>query len=228
MNIDLEYLKKLISTATPGPWAYEAHGDTGEGGVGVILDENNNQIQGFNGDSDLLISKVIAPEVNSVENAAYIAAISPDVLLALIKEIEQLRHEKDFYARAMADYLQVAKMAWGGEIPSPLPGHTSSEEKMIEQFEYLNCPCCGGSGHVGDCNAAIQNMKCELANIQVEAENLKKEVDWLAQQASLLCDCIENCDECRLFLDCGCGGENSKEIWRKAAQEARIKDDANA
>lgn len=157
MNVDMAYLKRLIGNATPGPWAYEAHGDTGDYGVGVILDENDKPITGFNDNSDLLVAEAVAVEVKSGPDAAYIAAVSPDIVLALISEIEQLRREKDFYVRAMAEYLQVAKMAWGGEIPSPLPGHNSSEEKMIEQFEYLNCPCCGGSGHVGDCDNAIQN-----------------------------------------------------------------------
>ena len=47
---------------------------------------------------------------------------------------------------------EVAAAAWGGEIPSPLPGHVSSEEKMEEMFDRLNCPFCGGSGHVDDCD----------------------------------------------------------------------------
>lgn len=49
-------------------------------------------------------------------------------------------------------------------------------------------------------------------------ERLEKEADWLAEQASLMCDCIENCDECRLFLDCQ--GRGGKEIWREAARKA--------
>lgn len=47
---------------------------------------------------------------------------------------------------------EVAAAAWGGEIPSPLPGHVSSEEQMEEMFDRLNCPFCGGSGHVDDCD----------------------------------------------------------------------------
>ena len=30
---------------------------------------------------------------------------------------------------------EVAAAAWDGEIPSPLPGHVSSEEKMEEMFD---------------------------------------------------------------------------------------------
>ena len=221
---ELARLKELAQKATPGPW------DTGASRHDpswVVLRETGFQI------ADCPIC------VNGFNNAAYIAAISPDVLLALIKENEQLRHEKDFYTRAMADYLQVAKMAWGGEIPSPLPGHISSEEKMIEQFEYLNCPCCGGSGHVGDCSVAIQNMKCELANIQADAENLKKEADWLAKNGHgedqcpyfafyrdssedvrpEWCECLDNGEE----FDCD---QYAPDCWRKAARKA-VKDETN-
>lgn len=45
---------------------------------------------------------------------------------------------------------EVAAAAWGGEIPSPLPGHTHmTEEEFTERY---NCPFCGGSGHVDDCD----------------------------------------------------------------------------
>lgn len=64
------------------------------------------------------------------------------------------------------------------------------------------------------------------ADESVKAVKLEEEADWLAQQASLMCDCIENCDECRLFSECGCNGANSKEIWRKAAQEAISQEEA--
>ncbi len=58
------------------------------------------------------------------------------------------------------------------------------------------------------------------ADESVKAVRLEEEADWLAKQASLMCDCIENCDECRLFLECGCDGENSKESWRESARKA--------
>lgn len=119
----------------------------------------------------------------------------------------------------MADYLQVAKMAWGGDIPSPLPGHTSSEEKMIEQFEYLNCPCCGGSGHIGDCSTAIQNLKCDLANAHLMAENLEKEATWLAKQLKVKDNCVSHGG---FLLD-----NRTLAEWRDSARKA-VKDDANA
>lgn len=70
----LDELERLVNMATPGPWAYEQHGDTNECGVGVILDNNNRQIAGGNSDPTLFVAESIAPEVNSVMNAAYIVA----------------------------------------------------------------------------------------------------------------------------------------------------------
>lgn len=49
-------------------------------------------------------------------------------------------------------------------------------------------------------------------------KELEQEADWLAEQASLICNCIENCDECRLFLDCQ--GRDDKEAWREAARKS--------
>lgn len=70
----LEELERLVNMATPGPCAYEQHGDTSECGVGVILDDNNKQISGLNTDTTLFVADVIAPEVASSTDAAYIVA----------------------------------------------------------------------------------------------------------------------------------------------------------
>lgn len=133
----------------------------------------------------LIVSSYYSPNERRVyglpnkSDADHIAAANPQVVLSFISEIERLWRRENFYARAMAEYHQVAKMAWDGEIPSPLPGHESSEEKMIKQFEYLNCPACGGSGHVGDCDEAIQNLKCDLVNAQSKIKKLERELDGL-------------------------------------------------
>ena len=65
---------------------------------------------------------------------------------------------------------EVAAAAWGGEIPSPLPGHTHmTEEEFTERY---NCPWCGGSGHIDDCDEADKQVKAQL-------ERLNQEADWL-------------------------------------------------
>lgn len=65
---------------------------------------------------------------------------------------------------------EVAAAAWEGEIPSPLPGHTHmTEEGFTERY---NCPWCGGSGHIDNCDEADKQVKAQL-------ERLNQEADWL-------------------------------------------------
>ena len=70
---------------------------------------------------------------------------------------------------------EVAAAAWGGEIPSPLPGHTHiTEEDFSERY---NCPWCGGSGHIDDCDEADKQVKAQLERLDREADVLSI---WLA------------------------------------------------
>lgn len=70
---------------------------------------------------------------------------------------------------------EVAAAAWGGEIPSPLPGHTHmTEEEFTERY---NCPWCGGSGHIDDCDEADKQVKAQLERLDWEADVLSI---WLA------------------------------------------------
>ena len=65
---------------------------------------------------------------------------------------------------------EVAAAAWEGEMPSPLPGHTHMTEEGFS--ERYNCPWCGGSGHIDDCDEADKQVKAQL-------ERLNQEADWL-------------------------------------------------
>ena len=70
---------------------------------------------------------------------------------------------------------EVAAAAWEGEIPSPLPGHTHmTEEEFTERY---NCPWCGGSGHIDDCDEADKQVKSQLERMEREADVLSI---WLA------------------------------------------------
>ncbi len=71
MNIDLECLKKLAKKATAGPWASHTDGTV------------------FYIDSYDIPRDICVPE--SQDNSDYIAAASPDVILALIAENERLK-----------------------------------------------------------------------------------------------------------------------------------------
>lgn len=67
-------------------------------------------------------------------------------------EVARLRAELETAKQVAASAQAVAQEAWAGEIPSPLPGHKrANEEELLAQVEHLNCPLCGGSGHIGDC-----------------------------------------------------------------------------
>jgi hypothetical protein len=114
----LDELERLRKAATPGPWAYEQHGDTNECGVGVILDNNNRQIAGENSDPTLFVAESIALEVNSVMNAAYIVAACNAVPM-LVEMVKYLSEEAsgevscsgEWVIRAAEEVLQDAYQA---------------------------------------------------------------------------------------------------------------------
>lgn len=94
----------------------------------------------------LITSKEFADLLDALTNSAAPSAITlrRTFVQAMCNTIQALRNETERYA-------EIAKMAHGGEIPSPLYGHpNTTEEEMVEQFQHLNCPYCGGSGHIED------------------------------------------------------------------------------
>lgn len=109
---------------------------------------------------------------------------------------------------------EVAAAAWEGEIPSPLPGHTHmTEEEFTERY---NCPWCGGSGHIDDCDEADKQVKDQL-------ERLEREADWLAHgytnAVDLLGMCPRNVDMSKC-QDSSCM-ECMREYAHKAVEEGR-------
>ena len=76
---------------------------------------------------------------------------------------------------------EVAKAAWGGEIPSPLPGHAHmTEEEFTERY---NCPWCGGSGHIDDCDEADKQVKAQLEAAERKGYLLEQSNLWIAAVA---------------------------------------------
>lgn len=160
----------LAEKATPGPWSVYDY---------CVLPTTYSDRT-----ANVLIADCSREHDNDKQtkaNASYIAANSPDVVMADIDEILSLRGEVkklndlvDIQKAILEKDNEAEKMAWGGEIPSPLPGHRNmTEDEVSEMFANLNCPWCGGSGHVGDCEEADQQVKKKL-------EHLEKEADWLA------------------------------------------------
>jgi hypothetical protein len=107
---------------------------------------------------------------------------------------------------------EVAAAAWGGEIPSPLPGHTHiTEEDFSERY---NCPWCGGSGHIDDCDEADKQVKAQLERLDREADVLSI---WLAN-AYIDIDLLPE-------IDSGAMNPPLPEDVREAAREAARKDE---
>ncbi|QPI13723.1 hypothetical protein SIPHO4S_00027 [Serratia phage Tsm2] len=82
----LSELKAAAMAATPGPWACEAYGDTGQYGVGVLLDENDEPKSGRQEQGEMLVMESVASLVNGAPNAAFIAAANPAAVLELLAE----------------------------------------------------------------------------------------------------------------------------------------------
>ena len=74
---ELDQLRALAQAATPGPWRVEAQGHASQGVARV------NNLEVAPPDSVEL--------AHCATDAAYIAAVSPDVVLALLDEVERLR-----------------------------------------------------------------------------------------------------------------------------------------
>lgn len=128
--------------------------------------------------------------------------------------IFRLCRELELATKRAVAMSEVAAAAWEGEIPSPLPGHTHmTEEEFTERY---NCPWCGGSGHIDDCDEADKQVKDQL-------ERLDREADWLAHgytnAVDLLGMCPRNVDMSKC-QDSSCM-ECMRESARKAVEEGR-------
>lgn len=125
---------------------------------------------------------------------------SATTIFRLCQELELARK----YSVIMSE---VAKAAWGGEIPSPLPGHTHMTEECFT--ERYNCPWCGGSGHIDDCDEADKQVKDQLERLDREADVLSI---WLAN-AYIDIDLLPE-------IDSGAMNPPLPEDVREAAREA--------
>lgn len=151
------------------------------------------------------IRAIAEADKNGADGKAWDEVITPDTVIALCRELELARK----HAVTMSE---VAAAAWGGEIPSPLPGHTHMTEE--EFSESYNCPWCGGSGHVDDCDEADKQVKAQLERMDREADALSI---WLAN-AYIDIDLLPD-------IDSGAMNPPLPEDVREAAREAVRKDE---
>lgn len=85
MNM-IDQIKADREAGVPGPWAYEAHGDTIQYGVGVchaISDIEMAFPLSGHVDSDVMVTDTVCVEVNGQTNARRIARV-PDMEAALL------------------------------------------------------------------------------------------------------------------------------------------------
>lgn len=150
------------------------------------------------------IRAIAEADKEGADGKAWDEAITPDTVIALCRELELARK----HAVTMSE---VAAAAWGGEIPSPLPGHTHmTEEEFTERY---NCPWCGGSGHIDDCDEADKQVKAQL-------ERLEREVDWLATKLNEIVSPCRTLHPCEGSPSCNYP-DGEPRCWRnKAAREA--------
>ena len=135
---------------------------------------------------------------------------SAATIFRLCRELELARK----YAVTMSE---VAAAAYGGKIPSPLPGHTHmTEEEFTERY---NCPWCGGSGHIDDCDEADKQVKAQL-------ERLDQEADWLATKLNEIASPCRTLHPCEGSPSCNYP-DGEPRCWRDVAHKAVEKYDSN-
>ncbi len=89
MTLDLDELKLIAQAATPGPWKSDVWIETDGYGWRATGPHHEDNI-------DPMGSETGCPEEQAAQrDAAHIAAFSPDVVLALIAEIQRLRRFDD-------------------------------------------------------------------------------------------------------------------------------------
>lgn len=185
-------LRKLHADATPGPYGFEAHGDTGSYSVGVIMDEYDDEpVTGLNDDPTLFVVDVVASEVNGYQNAAFYAEAYnnfPQLLNAL--DAEETRADKlsSQLAKALevnaADQMEAAIKLFGG-IVAAVSGEEMPQDLSVRVWL---CPHCGTKhdskeaavAHDAICPkhpAVVRAEKAEADNAQLLAER-----DWLVNR----------------------------------------------
>jgi hypothetical protein len=117
INALIAEMRAGMQGVTPGPWAYEPHGDTGQYGVGVIVppDIDAAQLSGYQDDPENIVSESVAVDVDGPLNAAHIARCSPCNISALLDEIERLRADNTRLQTAVNSIASQKKYAEHGE-----------------------------------------------------------------------------------------------------------------
>ena len=138
-----------------------------------------------------------------------------DIGAAVIEAVQDLKAENARLTAELETARQLgasahatAQAAWGGEIPSPLPGHKHmTEDDLAAMDAHLDCPLCGGSGHIGDCDATAAG---EVARLTAERDWLAKQLHRMAEEYDVICPQEMKCPPTYDCIYC----------WKEAARRA--------
>lgn len=112
---------------------------------------------------DPLIEKTVATREQHLETWEHAKN------LAQAKTSPEARVELFFYLLREAEvsenrakrFQEIAMTAWGGKIPSPLPGHISITEDELLEMSSRACSSCGGSGLNEDESDIVKCEHCQ-------------------------------------------------------------------
>lgn len=187
-------LRKLHADATPGPYGFEAHGDTGSYSVGVIMDEYDDEpVTGLNDDPTLFVVDVVASEVNGYQNAAFYAEAYnnfPQLLNALDAEETRANKLSSQLVKALeinaADQMEAAIKLFGG-IVAAVSGEEMPQDLSVRVWL---CPHCG-TKHDSKEAAVAHDAICPKHPAVVRAEKAEADnarlrdrvdaLDWLVE-----------------------------------------------
>ena len=220
-------LRKLYADATPGPYGFEAHGDTGMYGVGVIMDEYDDEpVTGFNADPTLFVVDVVASGVNGYQNAAFYAEAYNHFLgLLNALDAEETRANKlsSQLAKALevnaADQMEAAIKLFGG-IMAAVSGEEVPQDLSVRIWL---CPHCGTT-HDSKEAAVAHDATCPKHPAVVRAEQAEAEnarLKWLIE-------CMDNyewnCSRSGWFIEHGVHHEAKAtlEAARRAMSESEV------
>lgn len=199
-------LRKLHADATPGPYGWEPHGDTGSYGVGLIMGEDDEPVTGCNEDPTLFVAEVAASEVNGYHNAAFYAEAYnnfPRLIDAL--DAEETRADKlsSQLAKALevnaADQMEAAIKLFGG-IVAAVSGEEVPQDLSVRIWL---CPHCGTKHDSKEASVAHDTV-CEKHPAIVRAKQAESALTtWQTLSTGLLMT-VKN------LVDVGAGMRNAQ------------------
>ena len=145
--------RRIAERLEQAPWAFEPHGDTGDYGVGILLDDNAIAVSGEQQTGERFVAEVVAVEVKGVGYATHIAANDPTTVIATIDELLRLREQVEALTKHPG---------------SPTPGETMNELDKLEK--YLR-------------NQDLFNSLEALRGLRAKCARLEREANWLLRRS---------------------------------------------